>query len=303
MYSPLLMIPSRILPLFALLLGMVAPLTAQTIDLDAPNRTVATNQSTAAPAPSGTAPSNNATTPAPAGQPQQMIMAVAPNNNSPRGLMRLFERDASGQWQPTSQIWRVNFGRSGLAWGIGLHPRQKGKGKVEGDWRTPSGLFRVGKVLGNPPQPPEGYQGWPYHHKTAADTWPEDPQNKYYNQLKTLPPGFRPAWYEKERFRLSDNAYYYLIVVDHNRVRNSIDETPTSTPGRGSAIFFHTERYHNNGTAKPSAGCTTMPRERLVEVIQWLKPGSEARYAVLNEKDYGKLWQEWDLPSPQHFKN
>ncbi|MEM1058382.1 MAG: L,D-transpeptidase family protein [Verrucomicrobiota bacterium] len=282
--------------------ALALPATAQNvIDLDAPQaqQQAAARQQLAAQT-ATTTPTQTAAQP---GEPRQMIMAVAPDRDAPYGKMRLFSRDANGNWTPDSKVMNVNFGRQGLAWGIGLHPRQKGQAKREGDWRTPSGLFRVGKVLGNPAQPPEGFQGWPYHHKTAADTWPEDPQNKYYNRLYTVPDGYRPAWYEKERFRLDDPAYYYLIVVDHNRERDSLEETPTSVPGYGSAIFFHTERQHANGKPKPSAGCTTLPRADLIEVIRWLEPGSEARYAVLAEKDYRQLWQEWDLPNPELFRN
>jgi len=248
------------------------------------------------------APAQPKAKPNPSGQPQQMILAVADNNNSPTGRLQLFSRDAQGNWKADSDTWSVNFGKNGLAWGIGLHPDQNGSKKQEGDWRTPAGVFRVGKVLGNPAQPPAGGKGWPYHHKTELDTWPENSSNPFYNQLYTVDPANKPNWYEKERFRLGDPAYHYLIVVDHNRKRDSIDETPRSIPGYGSAIFFHTQRQYANGKPKPSAGCTTMPRERLVEVINWLEPGSEARYVVLSEADYQAKWQEWGLPSPDTFR-
>jgi len=235
-------------------------------------------------------------------QPQQMVLAVAPSENSPKAKLRLFSRDASGNWKPDGPAWDINLGGRGLAWGIGLHPRQSGRSKQEGDGCTPAGVFRIGKVLGNTPTAPEGNKGWPYHQKTENDAWPEDPQNKFYNQLYTLPAGYRPAWYDKAKLDLTDPAFFYLVVIDHNRERNSLEEKPTSTPGRGSAIFLHTERRKPNGQVLPSTGCPTMPRERLVEVIKWLEPGSGAQFAVLPLDDYKAKWQEWGLPSPDTFR-
>ena len=50
----------------------------------------------------------------------QLILGVAPNWNSMRGELRLFERPRGGQWTPVAGPFAVLFGKNGLAWGTGL---------------------------------------------------------------------------------------------------------------------------------------------------------------------------------------
>src|SRR5947208_7737920 len=50
----------------------------------------------------------------------QLILGVAPNWNSMRGELRLFERPRGGQWTPVAGPFAVLFGKNGVAWGTGL---------------------------------------------------------------------------------------------------------------------------------------------------------------------------------------
>src|SRR6185369_10626162 len=51
----------------------------------------------------------------------QLIVAIAPNWDSMRGQMILFERsNAGGKWTSVDSAVPVLFGKSGVAWGSGL---------------------------------------------------------------------------------------------------------------------------------------------------------------------------------------
>ncbi len=222
--------------------------------------------------------------------PRQLIVAVAPNTETFCGTLRLFELNTAGQWIAASDSWPVLFGKNGLAWGRGLNAPHPGLQKVERDNRSPAGRFRIGFALGNESRLPSGAKNWPYHIKTENDAWIEDPTLPDYNHLVTVDPRSRPAWFQKQRLKLEDPAYHWLLVIEHNY--------PNSISGAGSAIFFHIRR----GEKVPTAGCTTMPQERLEQILRWLDPDAHPQFVLLAEPDYLRLWKDWKLPAPALLK-
>ena len=73
----------------------------------------------------------------------QLIVGVAPDWNSMRGQLQLFER-AGGNWKTVAPSWPVLFGKNGLAWGTGLAGQNEGGlRKAERDGRAPAGVFRI----------------------------------------------------------------------------------------------------------------------------------------------------------------
>src|SRR5947199_6536423 len=74
----------------------------------------------------------------------QLILGVAPNWNSMRGELRLFERPRGGQWTPVAGPFAVLFGKNGVAWGTGLlGQNEPGLRKQERDGRAPAGVFEI----------------------------------------------------------------------------------------------------------------------------------------------------------------
>jgi L,D-peptidoglycan transpeptidase YkuD (ErfK/YbiS/YcfS/YnhG family) len=220
---------------------------------------------------------------------RQMIVCLAPDSSAFEGTLQLFSRAASGQWRPDGDPWPVLFGRGGLAWGRGLHPPQAGLQKRDGDHRNPAGLFKIGMVLGYAPGLPAGAKGWTYHQVTDRDAWIDDPALSPlpYNHLYTLPPDAPlPAWWEKEHMHLDDDAYQWLVLIEHNY------DHPV--PDAGNEIFFHVRR----GDHYRTAGCTTMKLDDLEHLIKWLQPGSNAMLAELTRADYARVWNDWHLPPP-----
>lgn len=217
----------------------------------------------------------------------QMLVATAPDWDSMRGELRMYERSRGGKWAAQGGSIPVLFGKSGLAWGTGLAGQnESGPKKKERDGRAPAGVFRIGKIYTYDSELPGGSR-FPFHQVTMADAWIDDPTHPDYNRFVQIPdPENPPAWFEKQKMRHNDFAYRWLIEVRHN------SDPPVA--GDGSAIFFHIRR----GVTRPTAGCTTMAEEDLVRVIKWLRAEKKPCYALLPTAEYASRWQSWDLPGP-----
>lgn len=220
----------------------------------------------------------------------QLIVGTAPDWNSMRGQMQLFERKAGGQWEAVAPAVPVLYGKNGLAWGSGLAGQSEaGLRKVERDGRAPAGIFKIGKVYTYDAQLPSG-ANFPFHQVTTADAWIDDVNHPDYNRFVRIDPANPPPWFAKQKMRHNDFAYRWLVEVRHN------SDPPVA--GAGSAIFFHIRR----GVSRPSAGCTTMAESDLVKMITWLRAPRKPCYALLPEAEYARKWQKWNLPAPTSWK-
>ena len=216
----------------------------------------------------------------------QLIVAVAPDWNSMRGKMQLFERSNEGGWSAIVPPVPVLFGKKGLAWGSGLAGQNEpGLRKRERDGRAPAGVFAIGKVFGYEAKLPPGGD-YPYHQVTEADLWSDDPRSPNYNRHVVIDPKNPPDNYSHEKMRSGDFAYHWLVEIRHN--------SDPPVPGDGSAIFFHIRRGVNRATT----GCTTMARPELVKMITWLRSSGHPCYVLLPAGEYEKKWKGWDLPPP-----
>jgi len=128
---------------------------------------------------------------------------------------------------------------------------------------------------------------YPFHTVTAADAWIDDPTLPHYNQHVTVDPQNPPPWYAKQRMRLGDFAYRWLVEIRHN--------ADPPVPGAGSAIFFHIRR----GVDRTTSGCTTMAEENLVKLIRFLRADAHPHFALLPRAEYQSKWKQWGLPSPE----
>lgn len=216
----------------------------------------------------------------------QLLVGIAPDWNSMRGELRMYERERGGQWQQQGNSIAVLFGKNGLAWGSGVAGQdESGIRKKERDGRAPAGIFRLGKVYTYDAQLPPG-SDYPFHTVTEADVWSDDPRSPNYNRHIVIDPKNPPDNYSHERMRSADFAYRWLIEVRHN------SDPPVA--GEGSAIFFHIRR----GESRPTAGCTTMAEGNLVRVIRWLRAARKPCYALLPASEYDRRAKAWDLPPP-----
>lgn len=143
-------------------------------------------------------------------------------------------------WYENSALrTKVAIGKNGLA--------KKGT-KVEGDLKTPAGVFPLGTAFGIKLQK----VNFPYRVLTDQDKFIDDPDNDDYNSWvsgETTAKSYEPM----KRY------YKYGIVIEYNM--NPIIK------GKGSAIFLHNWNYPD----EPTSGCIAMPEARLLKIIRWLQ--------------------------------
>jgi hypothetical protein len=82
---------------------------------------------------------------------QQLVLVTTADWNADHGTLRSFSRGDDGDWHMVGAPFPVVIGRTGAAWGIGLHdvPQDSdGPVKQEGDGRSPAGVFAIGEAFG-----------------------------------------------------------------------------------------------------------------------------------------------------------
>ncbi len=223
------------------------------------------------------------------GDVRQLVVATAPSWDAFEGSAQRFER-AGGEWRAVGKPWAVLYGKRGLAWGSGVHGQEeKGLRKVENDGRSPAGIFRIGTIYTYDRALPAG-SDYPFHTVTAADAWIDDVSHAQYNRHVIVDPKNPPPWYVKQRMRLGDFAYRWLVELRHN--------SDPPVPGNGSAIFLHLRRAPH----KPSVGCTVMAEAELTALMRWLRADAKPHFVLLPRDEYAAKWKAWNLPSLEAAK-
>jgi len=129
--------------------------------------------------------------------------------------------------------------------------------KREGDGGTPLGRFPVRRVLYRADRAFRPHVPLPVHAIGKADVWCDDPNDRNYNRLITLPSP-RGA----EGLRRSDHLYDLVLVLGYNDLPR--------IKGRGSAIFVHLARPGYT----PTEGCIAFSRRDLLAVLAEIRRGT-----------------------------
>ena len=84
---------------------------------------------------------------------RQMVLVTTDSWDAVDATLQRYERaSAADAWAPVGGPVRAAVGRTGLAWGTGLHPRTgAGPEKREGDGKAPAGVFRLSSAFGYAP--------------------------------------------------------------------------------------------------------------------------------------------------------
>lgn len=210
---------------------------------------------------------------------RQLILVTAPALDSSSGSLQRWDRqDSASPWLSCAPPHPVTLGRAGLAWGLGLHVNPEGAPrKLEGDGKSPAGVFRLGTAFGYASTPPPGCR-WPYRQATDRDFFVDDPASPDYNRWITRECGLpESAWTSFERMRRSDGLYRYGLVVEHN--------SAPPVAGSGSAIFLHIWKEPGSGTS----GCTAMAAGDLEALLCWLRPEDHPLLVQVAEPDLDSL--------------
>ncbi|MBC5837739.1 L,D-transpeptidase family protein [Flavobacterium muglaense] len=156
----------------------------------------------------------------------------------------------------------VAFERKGSNWIVKEGPVDVGIGKNgfalplekrEGDGKSPTGVFRLGKLFSYEKQQNTLLEN---QQTTADDKWIDDPNSDQYNRYVQ---GATDAK-SYENLVLKNDAYKYCMVIEYN--------TNPIIKGAGSAIFFHL------AVKKPvfTAGCVAIDETNMKLMVNWLDP-------------------------------
>jgi L,D-peptidoglycan transpeptidase YkuD (ErfK/YbiS/YcfS/YnhG family) len=211
-----------------------------------------------------------------------LIVVASANWDETRGTLRRYSKK-NGRWSLKEKI-PVVLGRSGLAWGRGLHGEGAPAGldgptKKEGDGKSPAGVFWMRAAYGYDAEPPLGTK---VRYRASQDTFRcvDDPSSKDYNQI--VDEAVHPkTWTSAENLRLTSDAYRRLLVIEHN--------TSPTTPGGGSCIFLHVS------SDKPTVGCTAMSLVRIESLMSSLDRDG-AVIVQLPSNMLARLRSPWGLP-------
>lgn len=216
---------------------------------------------------------------------RQLVLVTTPDWNATRATLQTFARTPQG-WRSASAAIPVVIGRAGAAWGIGLHPAQKGPQKREGDGRSPAGVFAIGTAF--------GYAGsagtqWPYAAMSANDYCIDVDGSPLYNRIVDASNvGAAAVAGSTEPMRRDlhsggDQAYKLGFVIEHN---------PQGVAHGGSCIFAHLWRSAESATA----GCTAMAEPAMRALFAWLRPQDQPVFVLLPIAEYKRLKAAWELP-------
>ncbi|HEX6370047.1 MAG TPA: L,D-transpeptidase family protein [Longimicrobium sp.] len=225
--------------------------------------------------------------PAPDDAALQMIVVTTADWDAVDATLRRYERDAPGEaWRAVGGAIPAAVGRTGLAWGDGIHPGPgiEGPRKREGDGKAPAGIYRLSSAFGYAPAAETGWIRLPYVQTDASTECVDDSRSRFYNRRvdrDTIP---RPDWTSHEELRRADELYRWGVWVDHN--------SNPPRPMRGSCIFLHV--WAGPGVA--TSGCTAMAEGDLREVLAWLHPRARPVLVQVPAAQHERLRGAWALP-------
>lgn len=220
---------------------------------------------------------------------KQLVVVVSDDWDATMGTLQKFEW-RKGHWQAKDEAFPVNLGRTGLAWGLGLHPAQRGYYKQEGDGKAPAGVFDLSQSFGYLPQVDTAM---PYSPMSASNYCIDVNGSPLYNQIvdenlvgkDAVKDSTEPM--RRDIHNNNQTIYKKGLVVDHNVANIS---------GQGSCIFMHL--WFDKGV--PTAGCTAMAEDNMDALLKWLDPALHPRYVALPKAEYLAKQQAWGLPVLQN---
>jgi D-alanyl-D-alanine dipeptidase len=218
-------------------------------------------------------------------QSRQLLLATTPGWDDAQGRVRLYERaGAKATWRQVADLGTASFGRSGLAWGRGLHPGGlAGPLKKEGDGRSPAGVFHLRGAAGHAAERP-GLR-IPYRPATDRLRCVDDPASRAYNRW-VIEGEVEKDWSSAEEMRRKDDLYRWTVWVAHN-------DDPV-VPGGGSCIFLHLRAASTSTTS----GCTAFDADALERILEWLDAGARPVLVQVPEPVLRRVARPWGLPRP-----
>lgn len=221
---------------------------------------------------------------------QQMVVVTTAGWDATRGELHRFERDPAGAWREAGAGVPVVIGRTGAAWGTGLHEVPAGAGgpvKHEGDGRSPAGVFAIGEAFGYAARAETGLR---YEALDANDWCVDVDGSPYYNRIvdsndvgaDAVKDSTEPM--RRDLHADGDQRYRLGFVIGNN---------PGNARGAGSCIFGHLWKSPDSTTA----GCTAMAPPSMETLLRWLDADRRPVFVLLPAAEYERLRTDWQLPA------
>lgn len=211
---------------------------------------------------------------------KQLILVSSESWDAQTGILQRYDKKEE-KWVKVGKSLEVSLGKNGMGWGRGLHNLvEDDPQKVEGDGKSPAGIFKFGVAFGYDNIAPVGSK-IPYRPATSRDYWVDAVNSPDYNTWVTIAEDKlnnpKSMWHSFERMKRVDHLYELGLVVEHNMA-------PVEK-GKGSAIFMHVCRR----PGAPTSGCTAMNKKDLEELLTWLDPANEPLLVQIPKGAFDKL--------------
>lgn len=214
---------------------------------------------------------------------RQAVVVTTKDWNETKGEARLYERGAPGaKWITKGEAFPVVVGRAGLAWAQDSSPEKGAQFKMEGDGKSPAGLFPLTFAFGTAVKPER--VTFPYTRVVQFTECVDDVKSSHYNKIVNRMQVGNFDWKSSEKMIEIVPEYELGVFVAYNSypvVRSS-----------GSCIFLHVWK----DPASATSGCTAMSRTDLERIVAWLEPGLNPYLVQLPEAEYKSLRKSWNLP-------
>ena len=213
----------------------------------------------------------------------QLVLSVSADWSATTAAVATYERGPGKAWVKSGPGWTASLGRTGLAWGIGLHSQAAdGPLKKEGDGKSPAGVFDLRDATGYAAEPPAGTR-LRYQRASPTLRCVDDVSSAFYNRIVDEG-AVAKDWSSAEDMRRPDDLYRLVVVVGHN-------DAPVK-PGAGSCIFLHLRASPSSTTA----GCTAFDAPAMEGLMRWLDPARRPVLVQLPQAAYAAVRGSWGLP-------
>jgi L,D-peptidoglycan transpeptidase YkuD (ErfK/YbiS/YcfS/YnhG family) len=206
----------------------------------------------------------------------RLIVVTVPTLTSSAGKLRLFERRRSDAgWSVVGAAEPVTLGGRGVAWGRAFRylAADDEPIKVEGDKRSPAGIYAIGRPFGFAQSQLAGYL-----RLQPDSVCVEDRSSPAYNTITS-----------EKALGQSGGAQHMGMITRFRR--GLIIDYPTDSANRaGSCIFIHIQKKDpTSGTA----GCLNLPENRVAALQKFANKHPTALALLLGPRvaaqEIGKL--------------
>ena len=192
----------------------------------------------------------------------QLVLVSVPSVSRQRATVTRYERTTSAElWRTLGTGMPAVIGRKGLGWAPSFRDRATTSAprKIEGDGKTPGGIFRLSDAFGFNASEIPGYVRLRPGHEFCVS----DPKSPDYNRILPKKPALSVDGEDMGMIGL----YRRGVFIDY----------PTSAAERaGSCIFVHVWRSENSGTS----GCVALAQPDVEAIQSWVR-SREALIAIL----------------------